>query len=176
MKFKILTFLAFSAVISAKAISLTSYKTLGHDVGNGGAVVVCNENGQPAIKKVQLLDYYEAEVSGLKIVMDQSLSTTEKVKNLIDRVPTNKSYKTYLYKMLDNFFKEASLLPNIDLVEVGDANNIYVPKGCRIGQVAVQRKVEFPTQKRYVISKDFWDIMSDDHKAGLIFHEIIYGL
>lgn len=48
------------------------------------------------------------------------------------------------------------------------------PRGCKIEQIAIQKEPAFPEDKRFTVSKDLWDLLDEDNKAGLVLHEIIY--
>src|SRR5262249_21252593 len=50
----------------------------------------------------------------------------------------------------------------------------FYPQGCSPGQAAIQIKKQFPEDKTFTISKEMWDKMDPNSRAGLILHEIIY--
>src|SRR5450432_3077511 len=57
---------------------------------------------------------------------------------------------------------------------ISDHGYIPVPPGCRIEQLAIQLKDDDGDGKRYLIDEDYWKGLDNDHRAGLILHEITY--
>lgn len=165
---KIILTLAFLSAVKAFA---------GTDVGNGGDVVVCKDKNNK-ITSVELLDFFEARVVNNYVLKHgaYSLPLEEKVKVLIDRMGISQKDKVALYAKLNLFFKEAAILDNINLIDVNDSAHVAVPVGCSIEQIAIQVEPQTSLAKRYTVSKFYWDRIDDFNKAGLIFHEIIYGL
>ncbi|MGE3757745.1 MAG: hypothetical protein AB7H97_08315 [Pseudobdellovibrionaceae bacterium] len=149
----------------------------GSETGNGGGVVVCRNASTGAIEKVELLDFYEARVlRNLKINMgavgDSFQIKVEKTRQKLAKVSPLRAAK---YKnMFSKFSSEAVFIPDAELTYIDDAANVVVPVGCKKEQASILNEPEFPGDPRYTISKDLWDRMDNDSKAGLILHEIIY--
>jgi hypothetical protein len=146
------------------------------EVGNGGDAVVCRNNAGD-ITKVELLDYYEARVMrGIEVNLgDESLSVEEKVDLVLKRLKKRAPLRFAKYtKLFEEFFDETKFISNIHLVDIPDSENVLFGKGCLVEQLAIQHEPTFPQDSRYLINKDLWDLMSKDHQAGLILHEIIY--
>ncbi len=143
-------------------------------VGNGGDAVVCLDN--EIITSVELLDYVEAN-GRYDITVDLSGvdSVTDKVDMVLSRL---KPYDRELYDILkqeaDVFMENTRFWKDAVFLNIDDSEHVAIPSGCELYQIAVQRPPQFPTEKYYLISQQLWDILSDDHKAGLILHEIIY--
>jgi hypothetical protein len=146
------------------------------EVGNGGDAVVCRNN-QGDITKVELLDYYEARVMrGIIVNLGAPhLSVEEKVDLVLERLKIKAPNRfTYYKDLVSTFFDEAKFISDIHLVDISDSENVIFGKGCVVEQLAIQHEPTFPQDSRYLINKDLWDLMSPDHQAGLILHEIIY--
>lgn len=137
-------------------------------VGNGGDLVVCR-NSQNKITSVELLDYFEArELRG--IVAD--IASTDQA---IDRLKRLSPKRAERYRAaIADFNANALFKSGVELTDVPDSDHDLLPAGCKIEQLAIQRKPQFPEDKLYLINKDLWDLMSARDQAGLKLHEIIY--
>jgi hypothetical protein len=161
--------LIFSLIISTKLFA-------SKEVGNGGDAVVCRNN-QGDITSVELLDYYEARVMrGIEVNLgDESLTVEEKVELVLKRLEKRAPIRFKTYKnLLDQFYKESKFISGVHLVDIPDSENVILGKGCVVEQLAIQQQPIFDEDPRYLINKDLWDLMSSDHQAGLILHEVIY--
>lgn len=158
----------------AHAEDLVKY---GHEVGNGGNILLC-KNAQGEITKTELLDLFEARVlRGLESDLgdpkeDYHHKIVRVLKNFSRIAPIRAAKYQELY---NSFFQDTAMVPDADLVFIPDADNIVIPKNCDLRQVAIQRPPEFPGDKRYTISKDYWDLMDNNSRAGLVLHEILYN-
>lgn len=138
--------------------------------GNGGYSVVC-PNG------AELLDYYEGRViRNFKLNLGPpELPVPDKIKILLDRLAARSPQRAARYRLQYNdFLKEARFLSNIDLGEIGDADPIVVPAGCKPVPTINQRTPDFPGDPRYIVKLEIWNLLNNDSKAGLILHELIY--
>jgi hypothetical protein len=175
MKMIFLTYLlVLFASLSSEA---KTFKIMGHEVGNGGGIIVCKDD-VGNINKTELLDLFEARVlRGLTLDMgDASQDYHEKIETVLNKLARVSPTRAKKYKELyANFFENTVLIPDFDLVFIPDADNIGIPKNCSLRQAAVQRAPEFPNDKRYFISKEYWDLMDNNSKAALVLHEIIYN-
>jgi hypothetical protein len=160
----------------------------GHEVGNGGGVILCDDRAaskpqppqppQPPKVTVELLDLYEARVlRNLKLGLgDPKEDFSLKVDRVLTQFMRVAPLRAKKYRELyENFFNEAVIIPDADLVFIPDAGNLLLPKGCTLRQVAIQQVPEFPGDNRYFISKEYWDLMDNNSKAALVLHEIIYN-
>lgn len=147
-------------------------KLMGGDrVGNGGDVVVCG-------KKIELLDLYEARISGYEITKPLGNTYQEMLKNLIQKnlQPIQPQRAAKYLKFLETFGQEAQFLPGIRLNDVDDAGMVAIPTGCILKQIAIQLSDdERPAgKKRYTVSLDLWNKLDEFNKMSLVLHEIIY--
>ena len=150
---------------------------MANEKGNGGDAVVCYDTNN-RITSVELLDFYEAKKKGRIRSLDlgdQSLTVNEKVKYVLKKLERINPSRAKKYELwLEEFFSEDLLDWSEKLVNIDDTGALGIPENCEVEQVAVQEKPLFKGDKRYVIRKKLWDLMSKDHKAGLVLHELIY--
>jgi hypothetical protein len=148
----------------------------GVTVGNGGDVILCT-TGDGVVKSIEMLDAFEArEIRKIKVDMgDQSIPFREKVKVVLDKV---KALDPYFAK----YFSEATLKFINSHVEypapvqdIDDEGQIYfVPEGCKLTQIAIQKQPSFPGDVEYYIDKRLYDLLDEDNKALLALHEGLY--
>lgn len=74
------------------------------------------------------------------------------------------------------FYKEARFIKDIILNDIPDSDHLYVPRGCEILQIVIQKEPEFEGAPRFVVSDDLWRLLDNDNKVALILHEIIYKI
>ena len=150
----------------------------GNDVGNGGNAVVCrNTNG--SIRSAELLDFYEARrMRGIlpqlgsadlpvEVKLSIALSSFEKKSPFL---------AAYLNERASAFSNEALFLDGAALEPIPDSHHLAHPVGCDVEQLAIQRVPTFPEDKRYTVNNDIWMSLDNDSKAGLILHEVLYGM
>ena len=146
----------------------TSFAMAETTVGNGGDLVVCRDS-QGNIKSTEMLDYFEGrELRGLHISVNSAEDALQRLSRLSPRRADR--YRT----LIQNFSANALFKSGVELTDVPDSDHDILLKGCKIEQLAIQRKPVFPEDKLYLVNKDLWDIMSAKDRAGLILHEIIY--
>jgi hypothetical protein len=149
----------------------------GSTIGNGGNLIVCTDPSGK-INTVQLLDYFELEQNGGKLNINTELPTYEEM--LLDIFNRWRNVAPIRMKQytswLQNFSSEAGFYSGVQIPPTEDTGVISIPKGCTIQPGAFQRPDSqlLPGVKRYIINKDLWDLMSDEQKAGLVLHELIY--
>lgn len=148
----------------------------GHEQGNGGDAIVCLS---PAgtIHSVGLLDLYEAtafrQLTLLQPTPEMTFEdiVTERLVALSRVAPK----RAALYQQWFSTFQNDTLfLTGVHLPLIPDADPLFIPNGCELRQLAVNRVPELPTDKIYLINNDLWILMSEFDKAGLILHEMIY--
>ncbi len=153
------------------ATFLSSIAVSGDKIQNGGNVIVC-PNG------IELLDYYEARLSGKALQLDSSSPTyAEKLFTLFEKWKSVAPRRMALYtKWLKEFTAEAGIYSGVEIPAIPDTGSIVIPSGCKPIPAAFQRREGdiFPGEKRYVVNKDLWDLMDENQKAGLVLHELIY--
>ncbi|MES2854876.1 MAG: hypothetical protein V4692_03380 [Bdellovibrionota bacterium] len=163
--------------LAAATVLLFSSMTFGgHEVGNGGDVVLCRSTSdlQPS---VELLDFYEARtLRGITHTLGPANQPfLEKVETAIARLDSISPARANRYRaQASTFMSDSIFLPGVILTDVPDSANVALPVGCTIEQIAIQKEPQFPEDKRYTISKDLWDQLDEDGKAGLVLHEIIF--
>lgn len=155
----------------------------GREVGNGGDVVYCPNAVAPR-KKVELLDIYEARTRGIIFNLGApTLNYWQKFALALERLAKVSPLRAEEYRLSAQDFtidpatgehRNARFLSGVELVDIPDSKHIAVPSGCAIKQIAIQKEPEVAEDRRYTVSKDLWDLMDDESKAGLILHEVIY--
>lgn len=148
----------------------------GNEYGNGGDVIYCSQQDAPP--KVEILDLYEARARwGLTLDLGQdNLTPVEKVNYALERLDRIDHFRAEYYKKIaGEFFENALFISGVTLIDIPDSQFTYIPSNCEIRQIAIQKEPQFPGEKLYTISKDLWDILDNNQKAGLILHEIVYG-
>lgn len=147
----------------------------GDRAGNGGDGIVCR-NSQGAIQSVELLDFYEARAErGQKIELDPLKSVGELMKDLTKHLAFHEiSLAQEVMKNYQLFISESVFLSGVELVDIPDSNHISVPLGCKVEQIAIQRRPLMLGEKFYKINKDIWDKMDNVNRAGLLLHELLF--
>lgn len=159
---------------------LTQYMTnesfAGPEVGNGGDAIVCR-GPKGEILSVEFFDLYEART--LRKIKpswkDETASVEAKVLTALERIGTfsPKRSETY-FSYFGSFLTDTRFLRGVRLEDIADSEHIFVPADCAIEQAAIQAKIRFEEDPRYVINEDLWQMMDTDSRASLILHEIIY--
>jgi hypothetical protein len=72
------------------------------------------------------------------------------------------------------FEADALFLKGTQLVDVPDSQHLALPNGCAAEQVVIQKDPDFPEDKRYTVNQDLWDRLTDEGRAGLVLHEVIF--
>ena len=150
----------------------------GSEHGNSGDVIICETESGTTTK---LLDYYEGEViPPYRTVSlgDPNWDFQTKVMFALERLMDFDEVRALAYMEKANEFfleKDVRWVSGIIMEDIPDSG--YIPKleGCRIRQIAIQKTPVNPMDKLYTIDKTLWDRLSEDHKAGLVLHEITYS-
>ena len=165
--------LTLSFLISAVSV------IAGERVGNGGDVVVC-EN------QVLMLDY--AEVYGKDISYEKSGKPKDIVEYYLSRVAKEVDYKLQraLRRTTDKLIKGIELkeqgqnqsqytrfTPN-ELSNLGDEGYFEIPIGCHIEQLIIRNRQHDSLSSEFIINKRLWEKMSDYQKAVAVLHEAYY--
>ena len=168
---------SYLAVLSF-ALNAWSY----NERGNSGFSLICDNPD-----KTQFYDSYEAEHRyNLKPVYpenrdfcdtdSQCLATSMRIaRRFLQRLPVDSHLRQYALARLANFTIEINIKEDIEILPVNDVGIGFIPKGCKLRQTIVQRQPKFPEDMRYIISKDYWDLLSIQQKGVAIAHEILYG-
>lgn len=171
----------FFICLVAVHISLNSWAWT--EKGNGGNSVICERP-----ERNKFYDAYEAEyryqLKPIFPIPDQSCTTTfdclEKsisvARLLLQRIPKEPSeLKNYLLERIEHFSSEVNILDDIILMTISDTGYGFIPRGCQLHQTVIQRPPIFPTDKRYIISNDFWKLLPPNQQAVGIIHELLYS-
>ncbi|MEC9283898.1 MAG: hypothetical protein VX642_14385 [Bdellovibrionota bacterium] len=154
-----------------------SIQLLASREGNGGDAIVCQSEDKKT-RTVELLDYYQAFDRGYIQNLDlppDNASFDHKVREALNRLSKFDSFRAQRYlKWYEDFFSEKNFSWKEKLGPIDDSGSSSYKQNCRQLQLAIQEKPLFPQDKRYKIAKPLWDLMSENHKAGLILHELIY--
>lgn len=144
----------------------------GGSVNNGGSGVYCDNK-----QEVELFDYFEARtLRGIQIDLGgNNLNYMEKVKLALSRI---KNLDPFYYNKftigVEHFLSETKFISNANLTPIPDIESPVLPIDCHIKQIAIQKLPLFPGDSYFLIDQNLWDRMSEDSKAGLVLHEIIY--
>jgi hypothetical protein len=145
--------------------------------GNGGDVLICSP-GSSLGATVHLLDLYEANyVKNLPIdIGGDALSLDEKMDLIFSRVEKkSRVWANLLRDYYKEFYNEAVLVDEANLVNVDDSDHLAIPTNCVIKQIAIQKENPIDSSDpRYIINGTLWNLLSIDHQASLILHELIY--
>jgi hypothetical protein len=143
----------------------------GNEVGNGGDAIICPK------KAPVLLDFYENRNAKLpyKIRKSEKTDEYEYLRDIWDKLSKTspRFYKKYSADLM-RFKNRVKLVSGESFRDVKDSFHISVPKGCRIVQLAIQRKDAQSKETVFYINKDIYEKMDAKQRAGLISHEIIY--
>jgi hypothetical protein len=161
----------------------------GGRVGNGGGIILCADHNE--VTKLELFDFYEAAVDSRRWLVHTSNYQPDPSKSNLDQAldlaryiidsrwkPIDPVMAEYLTKKLREFPLKTAWL-TMPLRRLSDLENfVSPPTGCKYVQLAIQNTPVFPWDKRYTIQKDLFEhpLFPASHRAGLILHELIYGL
>lgn len=151
--------------------------------GNGGDVIVCQKDGHT------MYDAYEAqERYGLTPrypsvtpapegdpVEEKWAMTAEIAQKLIDRLMNVDRLRWEKYSAwLQTFRAEARFVSNAELFDVPDTGIGFIPPGCELKQLVIQRDPKFPHDRRYIIAMDHWLWLEPQDAAAGVIHELLY--
>lgn len=151
-------------------------KVGGGDLG-GGNILIC-QTGLYTYS-ARLLDLYEAEVKGLNIDFGSGSTFIEKLDYVFDRLDKVSPGRAGVYRAMarnllnqDTQWVQNTFMPLID-----DVKAVKIPKGCLLVLAAYQRPINqerLPNVKTYFIDRDMFALLSEESKAALILHEVLY--
>ncbi len=155
-------------------------------VGNGGDVVVCR-NDKNEITSIELLDFYEAR--DLRQITydlgDATVNVNEKIQSALNRLSRLDPYRAEQYlKSAQSFMEKAHFVQNKELPDISDSGHLIFPAGCKVEQIVIsdvrqlfpEDQLWLPKGKSFIVNAALWNspLFNNDHKAGLILHEVIY--
>lgn len=141
-------------------------------VGNGGNVISCGNS-------LRLLDYFEADEQR-RIPLElgpNHMSFQQKVYYVLHRLEDVNPTRAKMYKKWFRTFDEETQWFFVGkFLPIRDSGVVIIPEECEIKQVAMQRPnaLIMPGDQRYVIDLRLFEKLSEDDKAGLVLHELIY--
>jgi len=156
-----------------------NYAFSGTETGNGGDAIVCYDSNRN-IESVRLLDYYEGirkeRIKEIELGSNSGAkSYDQKVHYALNRLEKLNPTRAKLYrKWYTTFFSKEEFKWGDKLVNIADTGVLDFPNNCEVLQIAAQEEPMIKGDKRYTIRKSLWNKMDEDHKAGLILHELIY--
>ncbi len=145
--------------------------------GNGGDLVLCENGGMISH---ELLDYFEAAHKSPVEPLDLGAAdwdATRKVEFALSRLRHLDPVRCARYEAEAKHFLTLVewITQGPGLEHIPDLGEVVIPPHCKVKQVAIRRKTFHPSIKPYLIDERLWLKLDEDHKAGLILHEIIYG-
>lgn len=146
--------------------------------GNGGDLVVCSLPGGQT--SYELLDYFEAAHLSPAVPLDlgdPSWDAMTKVHHAISRLRSIDPVRAARYETEAKHFLSLVdwLIKGPGLEHIPDLGPVSIPSHCKVRQIAIRQKQFNPNYKPYLIDERLWLKLDEDHKAGLILHEIVYG-
>lgn len=142
----------------------------GNEVGNGGDVLVCPD-------RIQLFDFFEFQGQHGDSIEERTGDYKEIAKEVIKQLQKHDvAFAKLLERRLETFMDNAHLVSDAKLVNIKDTQSLVrkIGKDCTVEQVAILKKKVLATEKKFLINKEFWEKLSETHKAGLVIHELIY--
>ncbi len=163
----------------------------GKEVGNGGSALVCydrkafDDQGKPiaaaqVVGTPELTDYWEqSEISVWKLDMGVSgVGYRQKAANVLDRLKrVDPARSERLLLRLAQFDQVFSLLRKAEPPASHDRTLRVKPRGrenCYDQTIAFQVKNPGQYEKKILVDGPLFNRMSEDSKAGLILHELLY--
>lgn len=159
-------------------LSSAAWAAGGDWIGNGGDLLRCAQSGTAKVE-FELLDYYEGRYyRGLQPDLGpQGTSFDDKVKYVLKRLERRNPSRGALYRSwYQTFFNETRFFLEGRIVEIPDTGPVVIPEGCSIQQIAAQLPDEqiLPGDHRYTIDLNLWNQISEETRAGLVLHELVY--
>lgn len=155
-------------------------------VGNGGNVIVCLKPGSGECygrdkHEAAFYDTFEAEIrykikplSMYYYVVDPSSAADYAARLLQPIFKYDKEMANVLNSYIASFYADANFVAGIQLMPIPDTGISFIPYHSELRQLVVQREPISALDKRYVISKDLWDLMSNADQAHAMLHEVMY--
>lgn len=139
----------------------------GDRVGNGGDVLLCQENGED---KYYVLDEYKSDIKFE--VGDKDTHYSIGMSKLFNKIKKAFPVRYDAYINIYNNFKASITYTDSPLPEIDD-ENFYDFAGCEKIQAAYFKKNANGTYT-YFLQKKIWNRLDNNQKAVLLFHEILY--
>ncbi|WP_408096739.1 hypothetical protein ACJVC5_17015 [Peredibacter sp. HCB2-198] len=165
-------------ILLALAVNAWSY----NERGNSGFTLICDD---PQDNK--FFDAWEAEhrygmipdypeVTSECYTTSQCLASALVVaRKFLKRLPEKTDIRDYAFYRISNFMAEVAIKDNIVIIPVDDIGTGMIPKNCTLRQTIVQKEPIFEEDRRYIISNDYWKLLTTEQRGVGIVHEILYG-
>ncbi len=143
----------------------------GRSVGNGGIGVSCDEN-------ISILDFTNGKlIWGHSYNLLDEGSFEDIRHKVLNRWLRLDPERAVLYALeTRNFVQKAKFLTGVTLQGTNDTGGyIAIPNDCEIVQIAIQKSPRFPEESRYYIDSNYWSMLDEKNKVGLMFHELLYS-
>lgn len=145
------------------------------EVGAGGSGVLCNSKSAMP-EYFEALDVYEARKRNMPPNLgSENVNVTDKIEIGLSRLTRLSPLREARYRTRAQFIlSKAQFFREGYLPHIADEDPQDLGKGCRLVQIATRRKPIFENDPEFLIDGKLWDRLSNDNKAALILHEIIY--
>lgn len=168
---------------------LMSVSVFAKEGGNGGDVIVCRDQTNGEITSVELLDYYEArQMRKFQTIEYPNLSDDEFIDMIGNKINSMEDLiflfdadegKELLQSIRQYMAEGHSSTPGIlfteeILTDINDSEQLFIPRGCQVEQIAIWQFQDFPDDPKFIIQADLLKRLSDRDIRGLVLHEIIY--
>lgn len=140
----------------------------GDRVGNGGDIIYC-EGGAGELFFV--LEEYEGNV--VPVIGDPNIDYVKKVETLIGRLKKDFPARYAFYTSLFQYFQRRVTFLDKRLPEISDEGSPQHHTHCEIVQAAYFKR-NSQNELVYYLQKNIWQNLTNDQKAILVFHELIY--
>jgi hypothetical protein len=143
----------------------------------GGDVVLCS-NGN-IVKSIEMLDSFEArEIRHVKIDTGApEIPYREKLQAIIEKIKKvdavfGRDLQATTTRFLDNHIEYPAPVQEVD----DEGPIYYVPEGCKVTQISVQRVPSFEGDVEYYVDKRLFDLLNEENKAILVLHQAVFGM
>lgn len=154
-------------VLASMALPLTLLAG-GSDGGGGNGVVCYGHQDSKKVISVELLDFYEGRILEGYDIGEKSGSYLDIFSEVLEKSASDE-IKDYL-KENSNLHRGFKFLPKgIRLKPIDDSSEIFIPENCKVEQI-----VNFQGPSRIFVVSDYWNLLSETNKAGLLLHEILW--
>jgi hypothetical protein len=162
----------------ALPIQSLAAEQLGDNTGNGGHAVICPWSSPDLGHYTAMsLDLYEASQWGFYIDLGPNdLGFIRKALFALERIREFDPVRFRQYRQwLKEFESELDIRPNLAIQTTDHGSQATFPEGCKVEQLAYQVEgPRLPHEARYLVEQKVWDKLSENSRAALILHEIVY--
>jgi hypothetical protein len=161
------------ATLSMAVGPITSFA--GDRIGNGADALICDNTELGP----RLLDLFERDERYFfeQSPMDQiSSNPIEHLNIILEKRLKPVDYNRYikLKTWLDSFNSEVKYVNKSRFIDIQDTGAIFLPFNCELQQLIVQIQPEFVGSPRYLVNNDLFQMLSVEHRAAAICHELLY--